>query len=324
MSKQFNNKMLLYVSGALILLLIFTLLIRIPREKATIKDRLIVFDSIEVNKIVIYPKLSKNNPIEFNKNNGKWTVKQGQIVSSTQKDAVQNMMNEVLSIKPQSLAAKDKSKWKEFELTDSLSTTVRFINKKDKTLADLMVGKFSYKESANPYGGNGVQGTSYVRLSDQNEVYGVDGFLSFFFSVTFNDWRDKSFINSNKNDITSVNFSFPSDSSYILSKKDSGWYAGSEPADSAIVAGFLNTLSSLNGQDFKDNFKPSENPQFQILVTGNNMLNFLVKCYKEENSYEYILNSSQNPDVYFTSKVNEIFEQLFKPRSYFIGKKGKK
>ena len=321
MSKQFNNKTLLYVSGALIVILIFTLLIRIPREKATIKDRLVAFDSIEVSKIIIYPKLSKNSPIEFNKNYGKWTVMQGQITSSTQKDAVQNMMNEVLSIKPQSLASKDKSKWKEFELTDSLSTRVRFLNKKNKTLADLLVGKFSYKEATNPYGGNGVQGTSYVRLSDQSEVYGVDGFVSFFFSGTFNDWRDKSFINSNKNDITTVSFSYPSDSSYSLSRKGSRWYAGTEPADSAIVAGFLNTLSSLSGQDFKDNFKPSVNPQYQILVTGNNMLNFSVKCYKEENSYEYILNSSQNPDLFYTSKANGIYEQLFKPRSYFIGKK---
>ena len=113
-----------------------------------------------------------------------------------EKDAVHNILGEVDNIKPKSLEAVDKSKWKEFNLTDSLATRVRFLDKKGKSLADLMIGSFTYKQSGNPYGnpyGNNIQGTSFVRLYDEKKVYGVDGFLALSFSGKFNDYRDKSF-----------------------------------------------------------------------------------------------------------------------------------
>src|SRR5665647_1705682 len=101
---------------------------------------------------------------------------------------------EVLNIKPQSLAAMNKSKWKDFELTDSLATHIKFLSKKGKALADLMIGKFTYKQVDNPntgYSANNIQGTSFVRLYNEEEVYGVEGFISFLLSGKFEDWRDK-------------------------------------------------------------------------------------------------------------------------------------
>jgi hypothetical protein len=323
MSKRFDNKRLLYLLAGLIAVLFLTVVIRIPKEKATLKSRIIEFDTLEVSKIIIYPRTGNGNAIEFNRSNVNWTVQQGTIVSATQKGAVQNIFSEVLNIKPQSLAAMNKSKWKEFELTDSLATHIKFLNKKGKTLADLMIGKFTYKQVDNPYGGynpNNIQGTSFVRLYNEEEVYGVEGFISFLLSGKFEDWRDKSFIRSNQKDITNISFSFPADSSYKLNKKDSIWYAGNQIADSLNVANFLNTLGYLNGQNFKDNYKPVLSPAYQLLIEGNNLLNFSVKCYKEEKDDEYILNSSLNPDVYFTGKKDEVFDQLFKPQSYFLRK----
>ena len=287
------------------------------------KSRIIEFDTSDVTKIILYPKLSKDIPVEFNRNTGKWSVQQGNVISAVQKGAVKNIFSEVLNIKPQSLAALNKVKWKEFELTDSLATRVKFLNIDGKTIGDLMVGKFIYKQVSNPYGGNGannIQGTTFVRLYGEKEVYGVEGFLAFFFGGKFDDWRDKTFLYSNTKDITSISFAFPADSSYKLSKKGSVWYTGNEIADSSNIAGFLNTIGSLNGQEIKDSFEPSSSPAYQLLVEGNNLLTFNVKCYKESDADEYILNSSHNPDVYFTSKRNGIFEKVFKPYSYFVKK----
>jgi len=55
-----------------------------------------------------------------------------------------------------------------------------------------------------------------------------------------------------------------------------------------------------------------------MVIEGNNLLNITVKCFKGEADGEYILNSSLNPEVYFTSRRDGIFEQVFKPLSYFI------
>jgi hypothetical protein len=323
MSRRFDNKKLLYLLAGMTVILLLTIIIRIPGESATLRSKIVEFDTSEVGRILLFPKTSKDNPIEFSKHNSNWTVQQGTIISATQKGAVQNIFTEVLNLKPQSLAAVNKSKWEEFEITDSLATRVKILNNSGKILADIMVGKFTYKQVNNPYAGynaNNIQGTSFVRLYNEKEVYGVDGFISFFFTGRFEDWRDKTFIKSNKNDITNISFSYPGDSSFTLNKKELVWYSGYKLTDSVNVADFLNTISYLDGQNIRDNFTPVMSPVYQLLIEGNNLLDFSVKCYKDDKTDEYILNSSQNPNVFFTSKKNGIFEKLFKPQNYFLKK----
>jgi hypothetical protein len=327
MSSRFDNKKLLFLLGGLAVILVLTFVFKVPKEKATIRSKIVELDTSKVIKVILNPKISKGKTVEFNRSAGKWTVQQGSIITATQEGAVQNMFSELLNMKPQSLAAKNKSKWNEFELTDSLATRIRLVDKNGKSLADMLIGKFTYKQADNPYqgyGGNNVKITSFVRNYTEEEVYAVDGLLPFSFNLEFNDWRNKSFIRLNSNDITSVRFTFPSDSSYSLIKKDSVWYIGQIRADSVNVANYLGSLKSFDGQDFKDSYKPVVNPVYQMVVEGNNLLSFSVKCYQGEGSDEYILNSSLNAEVYFTSKKNGIFEKLFKPGSYFLKKTVKK
>jgi len=321
MSDRFNNKRLLYLLSGLIAILILTVVIKIPKEKATFKSSIADFDTSAVSKIILNNRISNGNAVEFNRGNNKWTVQQGKIVSATQQGAVENIFGEVLNIKPQSLAAINKSRWNEFDLTDSLATRIKFLNSKGKILADIMIGKLDFKQADKPmggYSGNNVQITSYVRLYNGKEVYAVDGLIPFSFNIKFDDWRDKTFIHSKKTDITNIRFIYPADSSYNLIKKDSVWYAGSLQSDSSSVADYLNSMVLMYGQEIKDGFKPVLNPVYQLLIEGTNSLKFSVKCYEGENADEYILNSSLNPEVYYASKKNGIFNQLFKPQNHFV------
>jgi hypothetical protein len=86
------------------------------------------------------------------------------------------------------------------------------------------------------------------------------------------------------------------------------------------ITSYLNSISYLNGQDFRDNFKTVVNPLCDLLIEGNNLLNLSIKCYKGDNDNEYILTSSLNPDVYFSSKKDGLFEKLFKSERYFLTK----
>jgi hypothetical protein len=326
MSKRFDNKKLLFILAGLAVILTLTILVKIPKERASIKTRILEIDSTDVASILLYPREDSGKTIEFNKSRDRWMVKQGDIVSASRKDAVQGIFNELMNLKPKQLAANDKSKWKEFELTDSLATRVEFFNGKGKNIAGLMIGKFNFKQVANPYGGYGggnIQGTTYVRIPGDNEVFAVDGFLTFTFNRKFNEWRDNTFIQTNQGDITRIHFINPGDSSFILAKKDSVWYASDIPADSAATADYLGSLRSVSGQDFKDHFTPSSNPVYQIQIEGNNLLNVNIRCYAGEVQDEYILNSSLNPDVYYTSKRSGLFEQLFKPLNHFLPQRKK-
>jgi hypothetical protein len=327
MSSRFNNKRLLYLLAGLIALLILTVLIKIPKESATLKSMIVEFDTAEVNKIIIYPRVSNGKAVEFFRNGGKWNVQQGDIVALPQEGSVRNIFGEILSIKPQSLAAVNKSKWKEFELTDSLGTRIKFLNKKGKTLADLMIGKISYKPQENPYGGyggNNMQVSSFVRLYDEQKVYTVDGLLSFSFNVKFDDWRDKTFIKSQKNDIMNISFTYPADSSFILTKKGNIWQVGNQVADSASVENYLISLGSMNGESFRDKYSPISSPVYQLLIEGNNLLKISIKCFKDETKDDFIINSSLNSDVYFSMKKEDLFGKLLKPQKYFTKKIGKR
>ncbi len=320
MSKRFDNKRLLMILGGLVVLLLLTVLIKIPRERSTLKGNLVEIDTSSVGKIIITPKSGTGNQFEFRKENDKWSIVQGDIVAIPMKGAVGNILSEIMAVKPQTLAAVGESMWKEYELTDSLATEVKIVSKKGKELAGLMIGKFSYRQVGNPYAGNAgnnIEGTTYVRLAGEKEIYAVDGFLAFSFSGGFDDWRDKSFVRCNKDDITKVIFTMPSDSSFILAKRDSLWYAANHKADSAKTANYLNSLSLVDGQEFEDGFKPGSFPVYQIVIEGNNLLNITVKCFRGEGD-KLVFNSSLNPDVYFSGKRDGIFAELFKPLDYFF------
>jgi hypothetical protein len=191
-----------------------------------------------------------------------------------------------------------------------------------------MIGSFTYSQVNNPYagsGGNGgIQGTSFVRLYNEKKVYGIEGFLALSFSGKFNDYRDKSFLSLKKEDIIKISFIFPGDSSFVLSRKDSTWQVNDHKTDSLALANYMNSLRYINGQDIKDNFKPVVNPAYELKIEGNNLLNISVKCFKSDSGDEFILNSSLNPDVYFTSKKDGIFDRLFKSEKYFTAGPTKK
>jgi Domain of unknown function (DUF4340) len=321
MSDRFDNKRLLFLLVGLIAILLLTVVIKIPKEKATLKSKIVEFDTSEVNRIILYPRVSNGNAVEFNKKNNKWKVQQGSIVSATQEGVVQNIFGDVLRIKPQSLAAVNKSKWTEFEVTDSLATRIKFLDRKGKIIADLMIGKFNYRQPDNTYagyGGNNIQVTSFVRLYSEQKVYAVDGLLPFSFNSKFDDLRDRTFVKSEMNNITSIRLVYPSDSGFSLIRKDKVWQIGDKIADSTNTANYLVSLGMLNGENFRDDFKPVVSPVYQVLIEGNNLLSITVKCFKGDGPDEFILNSSLNPDVYFATKKDGIFEKLFKPKSYFL------
>jgi len=322
MSRRFDNRRLFIVLAGLLLVLVLTVIFKIPKERSTLKGSLVEIDTAEVTKIIIVPKISAGKPFEFARENDRWTVRQDNIIATPMKGAVGSIFMEMLAIKPQSLAARGKSLFAEYELTDSLGTRIKFLNSKGKTLADIIMGKFTYKQVDNPYGGgyggNNIVGTSFVRLSQDDNIYAVDGFLAFSFAGGFNDWRDKSFLKCKKEDVTKVSFTLPADSSYTLVLKDSTWFAGSQRSDSAKTSNYLNSIGLIDGQDFADGFKPASMPEYQMIIEGNNLLNVTIKCFKGEGPDNYILNSSQNPDIYFTCKRSGIFDQLFKPLNYFL------
>jgi hypothetical protein len=75
MSNRFDNKRLIFILVGLLVILLVTIMVKIPKEKSTIKERLVDIDTSSVYRMIIIPKVTEGKPFEFVKENEKWTVR---------------------------------------------------------------------------------------------------------------------------------------------------------------------------------------------------------------------------------------------------------
>ncbi len=318
MSKKFDNRILLIVLVLLVAVFLVSRFLKTEKTEKSFKTELFTLDTANVTTILIYPKAENLEEIRFLRDGVTWIVEKGEITSDAGENSVKSLLNQLMDVKPKRLAARSKDKWEEYQLTDSLATRIKVIEEEDKEVLDLMIGKFTYQQSPNPYGGRGnIEGTTYVRLWDEEEVYAVDGFLSMSINQEFNTWRNQKVINTRKEDVTKLIFSYPADSGFIAFKKDTVWMINESPVDSLSMDQFLSSLSYMNHSDFADDFKPTLNPDFQMTVEGNNFSPVSIQAFMLQED-QYIINSSLNPKSYFRSDSEGLFSKLFKPVSYFL------
>lgn len=322
MSKKFNNSYLLIALVALLLLFVFVKYFRSAKTEKTLKTDIVQIDTAKINKILLYPSSEKGKELVFIKEGKDWKVSNGKISKETEKNAVKGLINQLSEIKAKRLASRTKDKWAEYELTDTAATRIRVFEGEKESL-NLYIGKFTYQQVNDPYGGGrgNIIGTSYVRLADEEEVYAVDGFLTFIFNKPFNNWRDQSFIRFNKDNVIKLTYRYPGDSSFVVEIRNKKWTANNLPIDSTKIANYLSVLGNKDASSFDDNYTPVGNSQFQLVIEGNNMSSITVDAFAKDNN-SLIINSSLNPKSWFTSDRNGIFKEIFVGKKSFMpGKK---
>ena len=286
--------------------------IRESKRESTLKKDLFKMDTSRVSDLMLIPSGGKDQPIHFFSKGNEWRVSQGNIDAPEDPGSANNLLSEVLKIKPKQLITKDEKKWLEYKVNDSLGTRFQVLQDKKKVV-DLYIGKFTYKQASGPYKGYGqnVVGKSFFRLAGQNEVYAMDGFLPMAFNQGFNSWRNQNLVRFNKENVTRISYKYPADSSFVLEKADSIWKIGNIQADSTKLTTYLTALSYQRKTDFNDVFKPTPESTCQITIEGNNMPPVVVKAYyKPDVKGDWVLHSSQNPETYFVDKSNEFAKKI--------------
>ncbi len=298
MSKKFNNNTLLYIFIALIALFAIVKVYRIKFTENTLNTKLVDIDTAKVTKILLYPTSENREEIKFYKDNKDWKVSKGKIIAEPEANAITNLLGLLTEIKPQRLASRDKSKWSDYKLSDTTATRVK-VFESNKLKSDLLIGKFSYQQSNDMYSRmyrGGGPGTSYVRLKDENEIYAVNGFLTFSFNQKFNSFRKQTLAYFDKANVDKITFKYPGDSSFVVELSNKHWLIGNQQVDSAKVADYLNSLAYKNASSFNDNFIPAGSPQCQLTFEGKSMKTVTIDAYILAND-EYVLNSNQNSKI---------------------------
>jgi len=270
----------------------------------TFKNDLVEVVADEVSSIELYPKAANGNLIKLFRENDMWKVESEGKKYNADQSTAGRMISELNNMKTKSVVATKKESWEKFEVTDSLGTQVKLL-KGTEILADVVIGKFSFSQPRNM--------TSYIRLSDDKEVYGVDGMLGMSFNRNLNSFRDRTIIKSNKTDWTKLTFSYPADSSFVLEKKGEKWMIGDMETDSAAVVNYFNSITNLSDGSFAEQ-KPVAAATHKLTIEGNNgMQKVEINGYFSDED-NFVLESNLNPDTYFNNKetANKVFVSVMK------------
>ena len=279
----------------------------VASEKTFDKENLVNIDTAQVSEVYVYSKSEQHEEIKLSGSGNDWTVQKGQDQAPADASSVKNLLGQLSAIVPTRLAAKSKSKWKDYEVTDSLASRVKIVESGETTL-DIMLGKFSYNQASR-------SGISYIRLKGENDVYATDGFLSMA-AQGYNSWRDKSLIKGGEQDWSRISFTYPADSGFVMNKEGDHWFSNGMPLDSTEVARYISGIKSTTSSTFRDDFEQGARlPDYSMKIEGDNLFQTVnINAFRVD-SADFALHSSLNSQAYFTSDDKGVFKRLFIPRS---------
>lgn len=311
--KKLNNKLLIGVFIGLVAVFALSRVFRASKRQSNIRAELLKVDTASVNKVLLYAAVEKGKEITLTREANKWMAKKEKSVAPTEQGSVNNALATLASLKPLRLITKKKENWKEYHVGDS-GTRVQ-LYKGDVVMADIHIGRVGFNQSSDgQFNPGGI--FTYVRLTNENEVYAVEGFLESSFNRSYTDWRDKSLLRVKKDQITEVQFLYPADSSFVLTKKEKGWWIGIEQADSTKVMNYLSQLEYKNANGFADDFLALGKADVSIQIKGAPGVLATIESWKRPT--DWVLKSSWQPAVYFSSENSGLVKTLFEPKKNFL------
>ena len=299
MYRKLNIKILAIIFSILMIVVVLTEMADSRKGGRTFREELVDVSPDEVTSLEISPKVEGNKVIKLLKENDSWFVESGDKRYRADPSLPSAMINELNSMKPESVVATGDERRVQYEVTDSLGTRVKLFSG-NNLLADLIIGKFSFSQPQKM--------TSYIRLEGDKVIYGVDGMLGMSFNRNVDSFRDRTVVKSNSSDWSRLVYKYPADSSFTLEKAAEGWTVNGQPADSASVAEYFNAIRNLSDSRFAEN-KTGMSVTHSLLIEGNNdMEKVEINGYYQEDGV-FMVESSQNRGNIFES--TELAEKIF-------------
>lgn len=319
MFKKINSKTLGLIFIVLLIAVAAVFLSDAGNKKSSFERKFVKIDSSKVTQITYFTKKEQKQVDLIKNGDSNWTVTSENKNYAADAGNISRILSELSKIEAKRIVAKSDKKWSKYEVSDSLGIHV-IVKEGDKQTADLMLGKFSFQRSNNPYqqqGGGSV--TSFVRLYDQETVFEVEGFLSMQFPADISAFRRKELLKADKNDFSQFQFNM-GDSSYTLTKQNNKWLADGILTDSTQIDNFLNSMQNLTSYDFVDDNSPLTNEIASLKIQGNNMSPVTITAYKGSSENELFITSSINEGAIFNGSAGSLFQKIFVSKSKLLAK----
>ncbi len=315
MFNKLSTKTLISLFVVLLIIVVIFIYEDNKNGEKSFRTNLVDIDTSSVTSIQIYPPATQHKEVKLFKEAKGWKVQLADNkTAEIPHNKVESLFRELLSIKASSLASTEKSQWKEFKV-DSSGTEVKVFDG-DNNVSDLVIGKIQFERPRNM--------TTYVRVKGDNNVYSVDGFLTYAFNHNENYFRDNGIIKDYYSNWKKLTFTYPGDSSFVLLKKGKKWEINNVSTDSAATAAYLSSISNLSSENMVDNFSKSVLNHALYHLTIQSTSKGIIEVTAYPDSSIILLNSSQNPNTYFNATENGTYRKLFVGKKHFFPKKEKK
>lgn len=322
MFSKLNLKTLLIIVLVLLVIVLAVTYFDAKKGERTFKSDLVTIDTSQVTEMIIFPMNEVDDVTKFVKTGNTWFIQLDDKSMKADQRVVKNLLSMLLNLKAERVAATSKSQWDKYEVGDSTGLQVQ-VKKGDELVADVIVGKFSYMQpkagaqQMNQYNQQKGTMTSYVRLNKEKEVYAVNGYLKMNFTMDLNNYRDKTLVNVNKNDITSLKFDYPADSSFMMVKEDDNWMINGSHADSTEAVSYISQISRLMNYDFVEDIGHSDTPEYQLTIEGNNFSPVVLKAFLADTTNKFVITSTENQDGLFSGAKSGLTEKIFVSKNKF-------
>lgn len=302
-----NNKTLFIILAGLIVVYGLTQMFSGKKDRSFDTD-LVKIDTSEVTQVIVYPKADEFAEVTLSKEANNWIITKGDISTIAVENTVTAMLSELSLIKTKRIAAKSPEKWSDYEVEDGKATRLQ-VYAGSKLLRDFMIGRFNFNQQTRT-------AISYVRLTGEDEVYAVDGFLAMSLGQGFDAYRNKDILKVDQADFTKLDYKM-GDLLFSLNKSGNDWLLNAEqPLDSAAMYNLLINMQNISGQDFVNDFDPVQSSNLlskSLTVSGNNLLEpVVIHCYQDTTREKpFIIHSSANKEAYFESDSTGVYTRLF-------------
>lgn len=311
--KKFSNKILIIVLVALVGIFALSKIFRSPGLESNLKKELVTLDTTKVTEVRVQPAKEGSGEIKLLKTGKKWKVLAEGKEAEAGAGVVESMLGVLKDLRSQRVVTKKKDRWDEFLVGES-GTRVSVYSGSDK-LADLKIGKAGFNQSQQGMGGSPGSAFTYVRLTDEDEVFASEGFISSHFNRDFNEWRNQLFLKVDRNEVNKIEFIYP-DSSFVLEKKDSLWYAGSSPAIETKVTQYFSKIRFKTISEFEDQFSAASAAPIRLQISGTAGPIVTAQAWLKSDE-EFVLTSTIQEGVYFRGKRPEVLRDIFVGRRWF-------
>jgi hypothetical protein len=305
----------------IVLLVAYFLVKHFSSNDRTFRDKVLDFDPAAVTEVLItVPGQPEQTHLKLEGQEWKVIIMDQAYKADTTN--IKSMLSQLSQLATKRFAGKGKDIWKKYELTDSAAVRVEILGGK-KEMASLMLGKFDYTQPENQQQQNMRQQqqgemSTYVRLSDEKEVYVVDGFLKMTIGRSGDAFRDKMLTGIKGQDVSKVTFNYP-EGGMLLDKSSGKWNLNGTPADSMKVVKYLNSISRLMSQDFIYNAPAPGMPSHTVTIEGNNFQPIEIKAFPvADTNLNYLVVSSRNPEAVFNGKKGKLFTKVMVGQAAFM------